>query len=450
VFAKISNYPIFIFLFVFGMLSRFTSSEFWPITISKTWLTPSRFETSMLQKPLLTLFLALFHLFKMPDLLHLFLVKMVFSAICTYGILVFLKFVIKKSNLALDSHLINIIAAFFVLTSPTFLNYFFSVRSDQVACVLFSIFLLHCEDKKMVPALITLALIPLFGIKEILFLMPGGFYFLATFKEKITHKVSVYTAGGILAALIWAVALNIPYLPYLFEAYEGTHYLERFNTFYYKHEFFLMVAAFLVSLYIFISKQKNFYKEAILSTLFLIMLIGFPQSYYFYMASMLPFIYLPLFLIILKIRINPLIKASVLTLQILFVFYNKFSMQTFFLESAIHQYKYISLASNFVAKNHFSYMDGIGILPQQKFYPCFVSPFDPQSKATCLHPPSDPDVMIITGRLNNLGIEVFDLAREKYTQIYPNLWVLNSSLTDKIRSQANLDLPNFPLALFIF
>jgi hypothetical protein len=432
------------------MLSHFTSSEFWPITISKTWLTPSHFETSMLQKPLLTLFLAFFHLFKLPDLVHLIVVKALFSAICTYGLYIFIKFVLKKCGLKNDVHMMNIVAAFFVLSSPTFLNYFFSVRSDQIACVLFSLFLIYCEDKKIAPAFIALCLIPLFGIKEILFLLPGGFYFLATFKDKFTRKISVYTVGFALAALVWVVALNIPYLPYLFDAYEGTNYLERFNAVYYKHEIYLIGISFLLSLYIFVSGQRVFYKESLLSVICLIMLLAFPQSYYFYMASLLPFIYLPLFIMILRINVNAYIKVLALSAQIIFIFYSKFNLQAFFLESVVHQYKYIAQASRFVRQHHFSYMDGIGILPQQKFYPCFVSPFDQSSNSNCLTPLKDPDVIIITGRLSGLGEPIFQKAQNQYTQIYPNLWVINSLASEEIKAETDMSTTNWPLAIFIF
>lgn len=449
--ARITGLPIFIFLFVYGMASHITSSEFWPVTISKTWFTPSHFETSMLQKPLLTLLLSLFHLLKVPDVAHMMIIKFIFSAVCTFGLYVFCKFLLKKSGKNQnDTLLINIIAGLFALSSPTFIAYFFSIRSDQVACVLFSLFLLFCEEKRPRSALAALALIPLFGIKEILFLIPGGIYYLLTFKVKISRNGFIYLAGVAFMALIWVVALNIPFLYYLFEAYEGTDYMQRFSTFYYKHELYLLGASILCSGYIFWSKQKDYFKEAGLGLMFLLLLLVFPQSYYFYMASLLPFIYLPIFLVLLNANIKNIFKFGMIALQVAFVLYGKLTMESKFFDSVLDQYGNISRASKFVSKHKFTYMDGMGILPQQKFYPCFVSPFDQESKNGCLNPSPAPEVIIITNRLSGIGQPIFDLVQSKYTQVLPNIWVLNSEMNESLKNEIDLSRRGLSLPILTF
>lgn len=433
------------------MASHITSSEFWPITISKTWLIPSHFETSMLQKPLLTLFLAFFHLIKMPDVLHLAIIKLIFSAFCTFGLFVFIKFILKKTGHNPNDHLfMNIIAGMFALSSPTFIAYFFSVRSDQVACALFSMFLLFCEDKKPRAAIAALALIPLFGIKEILFLIPGSIYYVLSFKFSFGRKSMMYLAGLALTALVWIVALNIPKLFYVFEAYEGTNYFERFNTFYYKHEMFLVCTSVLAAGYIFWCRQKNYYKEAGLALMFLVLLLVFPQSYYFFMASLLPFIYLPLFLVVLKADLHQFAKLGLIGVQVLFVLYGKLTFESKFFDSVLDQYQNINRASKFITKHKFNYLDGMGILPQQKFYPCFVSPFDREAIANCLRPTTYPDVVIITNRLATLGTPVFDLVQSKYTQVLPNIWVLNSSMNEDVKKDTDLSMHGIPLPILTF
>jgi len=433
------------------MASHITSSEFWPVTISKTWLTPSQFETSMLQKPLLTLVLSFFHLIKMPDVVHIAIVKLIFSAFCVYGLYQFVRFVLKRcGHNPKDLLLVNIIAGLFALSSPTFIAYFFSIRSDQVACVLFSLFLVFCEDKRPRSALAALALIPLFGIKEILFLIPGTIYYMVSFNFTFSRKGLIYLAGVSFTALVWAVALNIPFLYYLFEAYEGTNYFSRFDTFYYKHEMYLLCTSFLAAIYLIATRQKDHYKDAGLGLMFIVLLLAFPQSYYFYMASMVPFIYLPLFIVLLKANLNQYAKFGLIGVQIVFVLYGKLTLQSKFFDSVFDQYGNIIRASSFVEKHHFTYMDGMGILPQQKFYPCFVSPFDHQSKLNCLNPLKSPDVIIVTNRLMGAGQGIFDMVQQKYTQILPNIWVLNSSVSESILKEKDLSLRGLPLPILIF
>ncbi|MCC2677707.1 MAG: hypothetical protein K0R29_283 [Pseudobdellovibrio sp.] len=433
------------------MASHITSSEFWPITISKTWLTPSQFETSMLQKPLLTLFLSFFHLIKMPDVVHVALIKLIFSAFCTFGLYIFIKFVFKRTgHNPRDTLSINIVAGLFVLSSPTFIAYFFSIRSDQVACVLFSLFLLFCEDKRPRAALAALALIPLFGIKEILFLIPGAIYYLLSFKISFSRKELIYLMGVAITALVWVVALNIPFLYYLFEAYEATNYLSRFSSFYYKHEMYLLLTSVIASGYLLWTRQKEHFKDAGLGLMFLFLLLVFPQSYFFYMSSLLPFIYLPLFIVLLKAPFSQYAKIGMIAVQVTFVLYGKVTLESKFFDSVFDQYGNIVKASKFVEKHRLTYMDGMGILPQQKFYSCFVSPYDEQAKFNCLNPRKAPDVVIITNRLAGLGPPIFEAVEKNYTQIFPNLWVLNSSLNSDILNEKDLSPRGLPLPILIF
>ncbi len=226
--------------------------------------------------------------------------------------------------------------------------------------------------------------------------------------------------------------------------------MQRFGTFYYKHEMYLIGVSVLCALLIFVLKKREYYKEATSGLLFLGLLLVFPQSYYFYMSSLLPFIYLPLFMIFLQSNYNKYLKLGLIVFQIGFVLYGKFTKESMFFVSVFDQYKNISKASHFVGKHKLTYMDGMGILPQQKFYPCFVSPFDQQSKANCLNPLIDPEVIIITGRLAGLGQPIFEMVQQKYTQALPNIWVLNSAVTEEIKKETDLSDTGLPLPIFIF
>ena len=408
----------------------------------------------MLQKPLLTLFLALFHLVKFGDITHLVLVKLLFAALGTYGFFIYVKLLFKVTNFSFENKIaMNLTAFIFALASPTYLNYFSGVRSDQVACVLFAIFLYLCEQRKMLPALVSLIAIPLFGIKEILFLAPGLLYLFWMFKEnfikgELTKKHLLWAAVSSFAVLIWLINFNLSSFDYFINSYENTHYAERFSTYYYKDEMLFLILSLLASIWIFVSKKREFYRFSLISIFFLIVLLAMPQSFYFLMASLIPFIYLPVLALLLTGKRN-WFKMGVVAFQIIFIISTRTSG---FLVPVFNQYRFISVASKLIKENHFTYLDGIGTMPEQKFYPCFVSPFDELANNGCVatdeHP---PDVIIITNRLaTTLGDTMFNKAQKNYTQIYPNLWVLNSSLTQDITDSSNLTFDNLPLPVFIF
>ncbi len=393
--------------------------------------------------------LSLVHLLKFNSYSHLVFVKVLFSLVTVIGFFIFLKFVAKLTETPDTPLRLNIMAALFTLASPTFLSYFFSVRSDQVACVLFSVFLYLTYQKNLKWAVATLLLIPLFGVKELIFLIPGFIYLIWTFKDRFT-KLTIFWLGLLSSALlIWIVNLNFPALFYLLYTFEVTNYAERFRTSYFRNEAFLLTASLLISIFILLTKRTQYYKIAVTSLCFTALLVALPQSFYFFMASLLPFIYLPAIAMLISLKINNWIKVSIISAQILFVAVNNFTGILSF-DSVQPQLKFVTVASKLIRKNKFTYIDGMGILPRERFYPCFVSPNDNFAKERCLKPSFKPDVVIITNRFASLGDQVFEYVKNDYTQLFPNFWVLNTSINEKIKAQINLELDQKNLPIFIF
>lgn len=448
------RYLIFGFLILFGLFHRITSSEFWPITISRTWLHPDRFETSLLQKPLLTLVLSLFHIFSFSDVAHLILVKIFFATLAAAGLFALFYFVRQLNEPATTPsfNLVAYLAAAFFLMSPVFQANFFSVRSDQMACVVFSFFLVFALRRHIKPALICLLIIPLMGIKEILFLIPGSLYFYLQFKPYFTSRIKLLIFLGGAAALVWAIALNMSALFYLHETFDNTFYLTRFNSRTFISEYPLLLLSFVAALYFIFRADKTFRPISLVSVLFLAILLSLPQSFDFFIASVVPFIYIPFFLASLHIyRRHRKIVFTVFCTQALFAVSLKlYWNEPLYISNSV-QLGYIAKASALIHKNRLTYLDGEGILPTQTYLPCFTSPLDSIANQGCIDMlnRNHPDVVIVTNRLMILGDIVFRLIEKDYTQIYPNLFMRNEYVTEDVKERINLSAElGLPIMIF--
>lgn len=440
--VKLHHYLLFALL-LFGCFYRITASEFWPITVSKTWFTPQQFEFSMLQKPLLTVFLAFFHLLPLSDIAHLLVVKLVFSLLGVCGIWALINFLLEISEVPVpqkDKYLAFGILAL-TLLSPTILSHFFSVRSDQLATTFFSFFLLFSNRKKLVPSLIFLSLIPLAGIKEVFFLPAGLLVFYFHFKHLLSRKFLFFSFFAMFAAFVWLIAYNIPALYYFVETYEQTDLsLARLSSYILKIESLSILLALLSGLYIFKKSLKPLYPYVLNSLYFILVILIIPQSYSFLIGSLLPFILVPLGLVLFLNHERKILLLSSLAVMFFYTLTVRYNHNAFLYSSSFKQLEYINTVSEIIAKNNLHYLDGIGILPRQAHYPCFASPNDLVANASCLDriERQPLDSIIITSRLMYVGEQVFKVVDTSYEQILPNFWVNKSKLSDGILKNKNI------------
>jgi hypothetical protein len=126
-----------------------------------------------------------------------------------------------------------------------------------------------------------------------------------------------------------------------------------------------------------------------------------PQKNSYYLASLLPYVYLPLFVLLNVLFVRKKLKLVGLmafTLIAPSLYYGAFNSYA----SNQSQLKYISEMSRVLSDSRLSYLDGVGIFPRQQFIRCFASPDDEIANAWCTEriQNAEADVVIITGRLN--------------------------------------------------
>lgn len=429
-------------LVLFGCFYRITASEFWPITISKTWLTPQLFEFSMLQKPLLTAFLASFHLLPLTDISHLLAVKLVFSFFGACGIWALINFLldISKVDSTQKDKYLGFGALALTLLSPTILSHFFSVRSDQLATTFFSFFLMFSYRKKLALSLICLGLIPLAGIKEVFFLPAGLFIFYFNFKHLLSRKFLFFSFYAMFTVFVWLVAYNIPALYYFIETYEQTNLsLTRLSSYILKIESLSILLTLLSGAYIFKKSLKHLYPYVFSSLYFILVIVVIPQSYSFLIGSLLPFILVPLALVLLQNRERKILLFSPLSVIFVYTLVVRYNHNAFPYSSSFKQLDYISTVSEIISKNNLHYLDGVGILPRQGHYPCFASPNDQVANTSCLDRIERQalDSIIITSRLMYVGEQVFKVSDKNYEQILPNFWVHKDKINAGILAYKN-------------
>lgn len=447
IFKKIKlHHYAFLAMVLFGCFYRISTSEFWPITTSKTWFTPSQFEFSMLQKPLLTLLLACYHILPLSDISHLLLVKASFAFLGAFGIWALINFIfdINSTSEEFKDRYIGAGMLLFVTLSPTILSHYFSVRSDQLAACLFSFFLFFSYKKLFLPSLFCLVLIPLAGVKEVLFLPAGLFIFYTQFKHLISKRNLFFSLYGLFAILVWLAAYNVSAFNYFIETFNQTHFsLSRISVYTLQVESLSLGLTALSILYIFHKKSKKLFPYAISSIYFSLVVLVIPQPYSFLIASLLPFILLPLAILILHLQ-NKKIASLVVGAVIIFTSIVRYNNNALNYNSSFQQLEYIKIASKIIEENNLHYLDGIGILPRQKHYPCFASPYDEIANTSCLNRILEQplDSIIITSRLMYVGEQVFKVAETNYQQIIPNLWINKNKINESIvnSNKRNADL----------
>lgn len=447
------NYLIYAGLVLYGLFYHISASEFWPITISRTWFTWENFEFSLLQKPMFGLFLAIFHLFPLNDPYHLYFVKLVFSVIGLCGLILFITFVAEASGKRLTPTYKSLLLLLLLAMSPSLLTNFFRVRADQLTFFVFAFALLFSQRKQYPKSIACWIILPLISIKSLIFYVPAGFILYPEFKVFISGLRPVQQnllKLLFLAGVIWVVALNVPALSYFKETYSTmdfpNSYLKRFLF----SESLILIGSLTVSFYAIYKKEKNLTRYALASLASFVIILLIPQSYPYLVASLAPIIYLPGLLKMFSPAHSGYKRFALSGLQILFVagslIYKKESLH----RSNLNQIDYISQAARIIDRNNLTYIDGTGILPRQNFIPCFISPHDDVANNSCSEflRSNVSDIVIATTRLNYLGIDFYKTIESEYTQAIPGFWIKNNyrSLIEKHQTDLTASLP----AVFIF
>lgn len=440
-------------LVFYGVFYHISSSEFWPITISKTWFTADAFEISLLQKPLFSLFLAFFHVLPLNDVLHLVTVKLAFAVIGLAGLVVFVKALIEMSGLKFTARSELLLLVLLVGISPTLLNNFFRIRTDQLTFLFFSLALLYSGRKQYLKALAYWIMLPLIGIKGLVFFLPGLLIFyteLIAYSKQLPKSKRLFLVLACVAVFVWMLALNIPAISYLAETFQSMEFpnvhLRNFLT----KEALLVTGALIASGLALFQNEKKLRRIAMAAlTCFAIILI-LPQSYPYFIASLAPIVYLPLFLILLKSGVAKKYQLLLPGAQILVVFSMTLFNQNSFYHSNAAELEYIGRVTHIIDKHDLTYIDGTGILPKQQFIPCFISPDDEAANSSCstFLARKTPDVVIATSRLNYLGVDLYKAVESEYSQIIPGFWLKNKykSLVTANTADLSASLP----AVFLF
>lgn len=440
-------------LVCYGLFYHISSSEFWPVTISKTWFSPEAFEISLLQKPLFSLFLGLFHFLPLNDVLHLLAVKLAFAIIGLSGVFFFTKALLEMSGQKFNAGIEFALLILLLAMSPTLLNNFFRIRTDQVSFLFFSLALLFNGRKQYLKALLCWIMLPLIGIKGMVFFLPGLILFypeIRIYVKQLPKKNRYLLNMGCIAVLVWVLGLNIPAISYLADTFKSMEFpnfhLRRFLS----SEAILLAGALTVSALAVLRKERELQRTAVSSLACFSLILILPQSYPYFIASLAPIVYLPMFLKILNSKMAKKYKLILPAVQILTVLLMIGLDQRTYYHSNSAELEYISRITQIIGKHDLTYIDGTGILPKQKLIPCFISPDDEAANSSCSGSlaAKTPDVVIATSRLNYLGVDLYKAVESEYTQIIPGFWLKNKykSLVKANTADLSATLP----AVFLF
>jgi hypothetical protein len=419
------------------------------------WLNFQQFETSLLQKPVFTLFLGLFHLLPLNDFYHIYFVKFVFSFLGVQSLILFQRYC--RNSFQTKSTLLFVFL--FVILSPFFLNNFFRIRSDQFGLFLFILALYFQSEKKARAMLITLCVLPIVSVKSFIFFIPGLFLFkesLSAFTQQKSRRFKFYFLLTSLSLLVWVISSNVSSFYYYLETWKSRSDYSFFLLDYFKVEWPLLLLSLLANIYFL--KIRKFRNQVTASFTSFLVLFLVPQSLPFFIASLTLLIYLPGFILLDSLAKNQkrlLLQNGVLIIfsifQLVNLGYRLQNPEISIYSSNLDQLKYIQKVSPIVEKNNLTYLDGAGILPRANFNPCFISPDDLVANESCKTKLNnlEADAVIITQRLSFLGDFVYKTVAEGgYTQVKPNFWVKNKFLS--AISPEEFDLQAGPIPVFIF
>jgi len=432
----------FVGLVCYGAFYHISSSEFWPITMSKTWLPGEIFEYSMLQKPLFTLFLAIFHAIPLNDTQHLLLLKFIFSLLGFFSIYFFVRALSIFTNSFFSKFKLNFLFLLTILT-PTLLNNFFRIRADQLTLFFVSFFLYFLSLKKHKLSIFFSFLALLTSIKSIIFLPLILIFLFNNYKSYLYQaaKRNILFIGLASASiLVWMIALNIGSLYYFIGTFNNQFTINNYLKKFLLVEFPFLLISIILSINFLIRKNNNiFFKLSGLASIYSTLLILLnPQSYPFYISSLLLFAYGPLLIWVLNKQQNTsyYIKLFIITAAV-FIYSYSIKIKTYSDEiyrSNTEQIIFIDQTSSWLQENTLTYLDGMGTMPRQHFIRCFVSPNDDLSNSSCrdMMYSQSSDIIIITQRLAYFSQEIFSFLEKNYSQVEPNIWIKNN-LKNKIK-----------------
>ncbi len=439
---------VFAFLFINGINSFISSSEFWSIYLSQKLFTTDSFWRSAYLKPLFHFILSLIYLFKLNDFYHIYVAKIVFSL---NGVLQF--FLIYKIFISFfKSRSLGLLPTIFIFLSPVFLTNYFRVRSDQLALTFFLMFLVisfsDWQYKKWLQ-LFLFFLFPAIAIKHFyfsllaLFFLPLRFYWHVFQKQNYIRKLLVILLA--VNIFLWGLYAGASSLHYFLSSYRSE--LSQIAQLYFwaKSDFIYLIFSFLP---FFSSEFRHFVRKKNLTPFFycqcliLLIIVIHPQKLPFFLASLTPVLYFSVGFFL--VYAHDVLRASqkllffiVTLLTACNLVIAKKSFHFFSLNNP--QLITIERLSNIITTNKWTYLDGMGLLPRAKNIGCFVSPEDETAQNFCLSALKNgiPDAIIVTNRLMGLSFDFMSLEKTGYQIIGPNVFVrkelvpnLQNSLTE--------------------
>jgi hypothetical protein len=418
-------------LFLNGINSFISSSEFWSIYLSQKIFSFDPSWKSVYLKPLFHLILSSVYLLNLNDFYHVYATKILFSL---NGVIQF--FLIYKILENVNSNRFrNFWLTIYMFFSPLYLANYDRIRSDQVAVTLFLMFLfLHfSKSSSTTPNRFLLAiLIPAIAYKHVYFSLMMLFFL--PVNEIILNYQSIGANKKILlnllflTVLVWMVYFALPAFEYFLQSYDG--YQKSFYNVleWVKTEWFFIYCSiipyFFTDFRAFL-RTKNLIQFQYLQIFLIFLLFLYPQKYNFFIASLLPVFYLS-GVFFINYAIESKIISSITLILTLFAF-SSFNIKlahktSHFLTFNNPQLITIERLSNIITKNHLTYLDGTGILPRAKNVGCFVSPDDDSSNQACRNIliSEIPDAIIVTNRLMSLNFSFDSIKDSVYVSAGPN------------------------------
>ncbi len=410
-------------LISWGTLNRIHSSEFWPIYFSKYTFKWSEIET-ILFKPLFNLFLSLFHWLPVTDVQHILIIKIIFAFTGSFQIYLFYLICKQLLNQTKQSTLFSLLLTLTLLTEPYFLENYFRVRSDQLSTTVF-LFILYLQltsplkpNQKFILIVLNCAI----AIKS--------FFYSLLFSTQIspqyhfTRKQKIYFSLGALALFVWLI--NIFWKAILY--YLNTLESYSLNLIHFKNwlrsDFLIVIMIVLNVSFILIQRIKNSYKWISFTAILALIYTLVSQKYSFFLASLLPLTYIA-FVATFAARIKKSWLLGVILATITLHGYRL--SQEFKFNSNFQQLKFIYLVEPFIKEKNYTYIDSIGLFPNQNNLNCFVSPDDHSSIQYCLDLINQQkvDIVIYTQRLMSI-IQTSQLIDNGYKDVGFNIYVKSS------------------------
>lgn len=421
-------------LFLNGINSFISSSEFWSIYLSQKIFSMEIGWQSVYLKPIFHGLLATVYLLNLNDFYHIVATKVLFAL---NGLLQFI-LIFRILSYFFKKPWTNLGLTIFLFCSPLLLGNYDRVRSDQLALTIFLFFaLMTLIPSKNKPFLLISLLIalPLVAFKHIYFSVLG---FLLLDKKPFVlyfNTLSIVRKFllllGFLAMVIWGTLIAIPAIIYFINSMNN--YRSGLQNLYFwgRTEWFYLYIALLplafrdFRIYL---KKLNFQKLLWIQYVVILILLIHPQRFNFFIASFIPVLYLPALFFV-----HYLIEEKIAPAHWIFsvlVCLGSFSLYLAHKESHVFTFNNPQLVaidriSNIVTANHLSYLDGMGLLPKGNNVGCFVSPEDDFSNQSCINAIKDKkaDAIIVTNRLMSLNFDFNKLEEYDYISVGPNFYI---------------------------